>query len=157
MPTARNSGALDIGCGNNKRDETAVGMDIRDYDDADVIHDLSETPWPFDDNEFERIDAYSVLEHIEELPAVMAEIHRVAKDGAIVRGKVPHWKDRNAYIDPTHTQLFDEQSFEFWDSTSEYGQREYFEVEFRVRKSQRIRRAQFWKSRPIEFELEVMK
>jgi SAM-dependent methyltransferase len=149
--------ALDIGCGNNKRDPAAVGMDIRDYDDADVIHDLNETPWPFDDNQFERIDAYSVLEHVEDIPKVMAEIHRIAKPSATVRGKVPHWKDRNAYIDPTHTQLFDERSFEYWDSTTKYGQLEYFENEFRVVKARRIRRVKFWKSRPITFELKVVK
>ncbi len=132
-------------------------MDIRPYDAVDVIHDLDETPWPFDDNEFDRIDAYSVLEHVEDLPAVMAEIHRVCRDGAVLEGKVPHWKDRNAYIDPTHSQSFDERTFDFWDSTTEYGKRDYFDTEFQVRTSERISRLQFWKSRPIEFELVVRK
>ena len=148
---------LDVGCGDNKRDPAAIGLDLRDYDPVDVVHDIEETPWPLETDWFDEILAYSVLEHVDDLPGVMAELHRIAKPGATIRGKVPHWKDRNAYIDPTHTQLFDERTFEFWDSTSEYGRRDYFDVEFRVRRAKRIRRVRFWKSRPIAFELEVVK
>lgn len=185
---------LDVGCGNNKRHPDAVGMDIREYEDVDVVHDVNETPWPFDDDRFERVLAYSVLEHVPDLPAVLGEIHRISKPGALLEGKVPHWKDRNAYIDPTHvgrvlgrlpdgtettfpwplSELvdsyyggfepratlvcgFDERTFDFWDSTTEMGQRGYFEEEFRVRDADRIRRVRFWESRPVEFTLEVRK
>jgi SAM-dependent methyltransferase len=183
--------ALDVGCGDNKRDADAVGMDIRPYDAVDVVYDVTRTPWPFADETFDDVYAYSILEHLPNLPDVMAEIHRVCRDGATLTGKVPHWKDRNAYVDPTHVAHprdtvtdggdpvtlpwtlseenlpsappvtmvagFDEQTFEFWDPTTELGSRGYFDPEFRVREAERISRIQFWKSRPVEFELEVRK
>ncbi|NHN48718.1 class I SAM-dependent methyltransferase [Halostella sp. JP-L12] len=157
MSKAHSRKILDIGCGKNKREPKAVGLDIRDYDPVDVVADIDREELPFESDRFERILTYSVLEHMENLPSVMEKIHRIAEDGAVVEGKVPHWKDRNAYIDPTHKRFFDERTFDYWDPTTEYGDLEYFDVEFRVRRSQRVRRLQFWKSRPIEFKLEVVK
>lgn len=150
------SSTLDIGCGNNKRDPAAIGLDLRDYDDVDVVHDL-EDGLPFEANCFGEVLAYSVLEHVADLPAVMAEIHRVLEDGGALKGKVPHYRDRNAYVDPTHTQLFDTKTLEYWDSTTELGKLDYFDVEFCVCEASRIQRIQFWKSRPIVFELEAIK
>jgi SAM-dependent methyltransferase len=147
---------LDIGCGNNKRDPAAVGLDRRTYDDVDVVANLDDG-LPFDSDRFDEILAFSILEHVEDLPAVMAEVHRIARDGATLRGKVPRWGDRNAYVDPTHTQLFDERTFDFWDPRTELGQRGYFDVTFHVSEARRIRRVKFWRSRPIEFELDVVK
>lgn len=147
---------VDIGCGDNKRDPDAVGVDFRDTDDVDLVHDI-EDGLPFASNTVDRVYAYSVLEHVEDLPGVMAELHRVCRGGAIVEGKVPHWKDRNAYIDPTHVRFFDERTFYFWDSALFPHQPSYFDVEYRVQRSSRIWRVQFWKSRPIWFELEVVK
>ncbi|MFP4627186.1 MAG: methyltransferase domain-containing protein [Natronomonas sp.] len=197
--------SLDLGCGDNKRDPDALGVDLRAYDDVDVRQDLTQTPWQlpngaaFPSDHFERVDAFNVLEHLPNLPAVMDEIHRVCVDGATVRGRVPHWRDRDAYIDPTHVARyvsvgpdngesivlpgpvttgsdyhirwpgrdlpftgtvacgFDERTFDFWDSTTAYGGLQYFAAEFRVRDVGRIRRVRFWRSRPIEFELEVVK
>ncbi|AGB15614.1 methyltransferase family protein [Halovivax ruber XH-70] len=149
---------LDVGCGANKRDPGAIGLDLRAYADVDVVADLdSATGLPFEANRFDEVLAYSVLEHVRDLPQTMAELHRIATPGGTIRGKVPHWRDRNAYVDPTHEQLFDERTFDFWDPTTEHGAMEYFDVEFRVRRARRIRRVQFWKSRPIAFELEVVK
>lgn len=146
---------VDLGCGPDKRDGT-IGLDIRPFDGVDVLCDLN-VGLPFRDSTVGRFYAYRILEHVDDLPFVMSEIHRVAENGSIVEGLVPHYTDRNAYIDPTHQQYFDVRTFDFWDSTTELGQRGYFDPEFRVRKARRIRRVQFWKSRPIEFELEVIK
>jgi len=147
---------LDIGCGDNKRDARAVGVDRRPYEDVDVVADL-ERGLPFAADSVDGVLAYSVLEHVADFPGLMADLHRVCRSGAVVEGKVPHWTDRNAYVDPTHVNFFDERTFGFWDPTTEFGERGYFDAEFRVRTAKRIRRVQFWKSRPIEFELEVVK
>lgn len=147
---------LDLGCGDNKRHPGAVGVDVREYDDVDVVTDL-ESGLPFGESEVDGVLAYSIFEHVEDLPGLMADLHRVCRDGATVEGKVPHWTDRNAYVDPTHVRWFDTRTFEFWDPRTELGQRGYFDAEYRVRDASRVRRLQFWKSRPIAFELEVVK
>lgn len=148
---------LDIGCGPNKQDPDALGLDIRDYEPVDVVCDI-EAGLPLPDETFRVVYLYSILEHVEDPADLLNEIHRVCIDGAMVYGKTPHHKDRNAWVDPTHVRPFDEQVFDFWDSTTELGRRGYYpDTEYRVHKSRRIRRVKFWKSRPIEFELEVIK
>lgn len=147
---------LDLGCGANKRDPDAIGLDVRDYPAVDVVANV-EDGLPFEDSRFEEVLAYSIFEHVSDLPYVMAEIHRVCQDGALVRGKVPHYTDRNAYIDPTHKRFFDVRTFDYWDSTTEHGDMDYFASEFRVQKARRIKRVKFWQSRPIQFELSVVK
>jgi len=167
---------IDLGCGRQKRDPGAIGIDIRDYEPVDIVADI-ETGIPLPDNSVERVTAVSVLEHIDDLPGVMAEIHRVCIDGATVTGKVPHWRDRTAYSDPTHVARgvvgrgtgsgypdcprgacgFTTDTFDFWDPATEHGQRGYFDAEFRVLWCHRIRRILIWKSRPIRFGLRVVK
>lgn len=147
---------IDLGCGPNKRDPHAVGVDIRDYEPVDVVTNI-ETGLPFPDDSVTGVDAYSILEHVSDLPGVMAELHRVCVDGAELTGKVPHWRDRNAYIDPTHERLFDEHTFYYWDSKQLTNYPSYFDAEFRVVKSRRVRRVRLWKQRPIVFTLRVVK
>jgi hypothetical protein len=45
------SNILDLGCGIRKRPGT-IGLDINPRSDADVIHDLTLFPYPFDDSSF---------------------------------------------------------------------------------------------------------
>lgn len=147
---------VDLGCGPNKRPSADVGVDVRDYDGVDVVCDI-EDGLPFDDGAVDRVLAYHVLEHVADLPAVMAEIHRVLVDGGTIRGKVPHYRDRDAYTDPTHKQYFSAASFDYWDAATEYGSMDYFDVGFRVRVAERVRRLRVWRSRPVRFELEAVK
>lgn len=147
---------VDIGCGPNKREPADVGVDIRDYDDVDIVADL-EDGLPMDSSTADGVLAYHVLEHVDDLPGVMEELHRVLKDGGYLEGKVPHYRERDAYTDPTHRQYFTASTFDYWDPTTEYGSMSYFDAEFRIETAQRVRRIQLWKSRPVEFRLQAVK
>ena len=65
------------------------------------------------DDRFNEVFAYDVLEHCADLIAVMEELHRVCRDGAVVRITVPHFSSANAYIDPTHQLRLSYQSFDY--------------------------------------------
>jgi hypothetical protein len=41
----------------------------------DVVHDLNTFPYPFRDNEFDEILAYSILEHVDDLVKTMDELY----------------------------------------------------------------------------------
>lgn len=43
---------LDLGCGTRKKKD-AIGIDISEGSDSDVIHNLNIFTYPFDDNKFE--------------------------------------------------------------------------------------------------------
>ena len=73
---------LDIGCGNKKR-PGSIGLDINPSTSADVVHDLNVFPYPFADSSFDEIHADNVIEHLDDVIAVMEEIHRLARPGAL--------------------------------------------------------------------------
>jgi SAM-dependent methyltransferase len=94
-----------MGCG-LKHVPEAVNLDITPATNPDVLHDLNNSPWPFPDNHFREVQAFDVIEHLDNFIAVMEEIHRVCRDKAIVRITVPHFSCANAFTDPTHRRYF---------------------------------------------------
>lgn len=104
---------LNLGCGNVKFDvpEAAqateiIGVDHSPHSQADIIHDLDVFPYPFDADAFDLIVMQDVLEHLENIPAVMNEAYRIARDGAMVRIRTPHYSSYYAFNDPTHKHAF---------------------------------------------------
>jgi len=110
---------LDLGCGEHKT-EGATGIDRRELPGVDVVHDVNVFPWPLPDNSFDRIVCSHVIEHLTDIPAVMAEIHRVAKPGAEVFIRVPHFSCLNAYRDPTHRHYLSLKSFDVFCGDERY-------------------------------------
>ncbi|HEV8396897.1 MAG TPA: methyltransferase domain-containing protein [Vicinamibacterales bacterium] len=102
---------LNIGCGRVHR-QGAVNLDISPDVGADVVHDLNRLPWPFQDGRFEQIYAYDVLEHVNDVPRVLEEIHRVSRPGATLHVTVPHFSSANAFTDLTHRHYFSWKSFD---------------------------------------------
>lgn len=118
-----------IGCGNSRRKK--LSLDDRDWQDlttldhdpncgADVIHDLETfDPWPFDDNSFNEVHAYEVLEHIgrqgdyRKFFHDFSEIYRVLKPGGHLIATCPSWQSIWAWGDPSHTRVISEASIVF--------------------------------------------
>jgi hypothetical protein len=96
---------LNLGCGFEYVPE-AINLDITPETTPDVVHNLNQRPWPFPDNQFSEVKAFDVLEHLEDFFATMEEVHRVCRDGAVVRITVPHFSCANAFSDPTHRLSF---------------------------------------------------
>jgi SAM-dependent methyltransferase len=80
---------------------------------------LNRTPWPFDESQFSRILAYDVLEHCDDVAAVMEEIHRVSANRSTVEITVPHFSCVNAFSDPTHRHFFCWSSFHYFTGEKE--------------------------------------
>jgi SAM-dependent methyltransferase len=68
----------------------AVTLDIDPQHHPDVVHDLNVVPLPFKDNEFQKIIAHHVLEHLGDLGPVMGELHRVCRADGEIDIEVPH-------------------------------------------------------------------
>lgn len=112
-PPLEDRRSLVLGAGRKQRPD-AVNVDIVASTDPDVVHDLNVLPWPFEDDRFEEIDANDVIEHLDDIIATMREIHRISKDGAVVRITVPHFSSANAFTDPTHRHYFAAASFHYF-------------------------------------------
>lgn len=101
-----------------KSEPDAVTLDIDPEHHPDVIHDLNKIPYPFADDAFEQINCHHVLEHLENLPPVMAELHRICKKDGEIFIEVPHHSSWCANT-PHHKLRFN------WFGFDDYLQDEY--------------------------------
>ncbi len=110
---------LHLGSG-RKYDPLAVNVDLVASVKPDLVLDLDQTPWPLPDNHFREVRAYDVIEHLDDVVAVMEEIHRVSTNGAVVRITVPHFSCANAFTDITHRHYFTAASFNYFTGDNEF-------------------------------------
>jgi len=103
---------LDIGCGQRKL-PGSVGMDVVENSEADVVHDASVMPWPFEDNSFDLVFANHFVEHVDDLLAFFNEVHRILKPGGRFIMQVPYFRRTDAYADITHRHFFTSQSLDY--------------------------------------------
>lgn len=119
-----------IGCG-SRRDKRLVSpgepeewgdlttLDINADHKPDVVWDLNVRPLPFDDDTFDTIRAFDVLEHLGQQGdyrsffAEWSEWWRILKPGGILYGISPHWASPWAWMDPGHTRVIGPELFTF--------------------------------------------
>ncbi len=97
----------------------AIGLDITPLPGVDVVLDLDNAPLPFPDNTFEAVYAHHVLEHLRNLAAVLGELHRVCRPGAVIDVLVPYYTCVGAFGDPTHVRFFTYRTFEHFADTDD--------------------------------------
>lgn len=87
-----------------------ITCDINPDHNPDVVVDLRKTPWPWDDNTFDEIHAYEVLEHLgaqgdyEAFFAQFTEIWRILKPDGILCATTPSPGSPWVWADPSHTR-----------------------------------------------------
>ena len=98
---------LNLGCGQHRM-EGYVNADREPAVEPDVVMDLEEFPWPFEDNSVEQVNASHVLEHVGReanvFIGIMQELYRVCRGGATIHIAVPHPRHDNFLDDPTHVR-----------------------------------------------------
>ena len=105
-----------IGC--DSWDEL-VTLDINADTNPDVVHDLNVTPLPFDDNTFDEIHAYQVLEHIGRQGDYVSffkefsEYWRILKPWGKLTATVPSHDSVWAWGDPGHTRTIQKETLIF--------------------------------------------
>lgn len=104
---------LNLGSGQTKI-SGAVNLDVNPRSRAEVIHDLNIFPYPFADNTFDVIVSRSILEHLNDIPAVMDELYRILKPGGRAIIQVPYFRSRDAFTDPTHKAFFAAHSMDYF-------------------------------------------
>jgi len=105
---------LDVGCGKRKAEPGAFGIDSSPSYAADTVWDLDQYPWPLESDQFVRIHMSHVLEHLDDPMRAIAEVYRVARDGADVFITTPHFSSHNSYVDPTHKRHLAAASFAYF-------------------------------------------
>ena len=93
---------LSIGSGKTETRANVTKLDISPDTGADVIWDLNHYPYPFEQGVFTVIECLDVIEHVENIPKVMQECHRILQKDGLMKITTPHYSSPNSYIDPTH-------------------------------------------------------
>lgn len=120
-----------LGCGSSRERRLVVAgrngwtelvtLDNNQDHRPDVLHDLEEFPYPFEDNTFDEIHAYEVLEHLGRQGDWRAffrdftELYRILKPGGYLAATCPSYKSIWAWGDPSHTRVITSGSLVFLD------------------------------------------
>jgi len=104
---------LDFGCGLNKV-PGAIGVDVVALPGVDLVHDLGSVPYPLPDDSADEIRLIHVLEHFADPLPILQEVWRIARAGAIVTIRTPHYSGIYSWKDPTHRRAFSAESFHYF-------------------------------------------
>jgi SAM-dependent methyltransferase len=103
----------DIGCGKVKQVPWAVGVDVVAQPGVDVVANVDEG-LPFATASLDHVFAVHILEHVDDMVAVMTELHRVLRPSGLLHVLCPHWQHVNAAADPTHVRAIDALTFRWF-------------------------------------------
>jgi len=104
---------LDLGCG-RKKTEGCIGIDVVQLPGVDIVHNLSNFPWPLETNSFDFIYTNHYLEHVDDIIKTLREIHRISAPNGILKIRVPHYASDNFHSDLTHKVAFGYRSFDHY-------------------------------------------
>jgi hypothetical protein len=109
---------LNMGCGFKKLNDH-WNVDVEAKCNPDEVLDFEKTPWPYEDNFFEKITADNILEHLGQDPKVFTnvikEMYRVSADQAEWFINVPHHRCDLFWDDYTHVRVLTPKTFKMFD------------------------------------------
>jgi len=120
-----------IGCGTRRtldfdanRDQpfTLTTLDLVPSHKPDIVWDLNVCPWPIEDNSYDEIHGYEILEHLGAQGHAYSffeqfkEIYRILKPGGMFVGSCPRWDSVWAWGDPSHVRIINEGTLHFLDA-----------------------------------------
>ena len=97
---------LEMGCGNRKRNRQAIGIDVLDYPDVDIVGDVYEVLATFPVQSVDAVYSYHFVEHVSDVPKLLSELARIVKPNGYVEFIAPHFSNPYFYSDPTHRSFF---------------------------------------------------
>lgn len=103
---------INLGCG-DQRIDNYIGLDRIPKAGVDVTCDL-EHPLPLATGVVDKVYAKSLLEHINNLEALLNDVQRTLKLDGMFQIYVPHWSNPFYYSDYTHVRFFGLATFDYF-------------------------------------------
>jgi SAM-dependent methyltransferase len=98
--------ALELGCGERKRDPHAIGVDLRDLPGVDLVGDVFDVLAVLPAASVDAVESRHFFEHVDDLPRLMRALGTVMKPGGEATVVVPHFSNPWYYSDYTHRRFF---------------------------------------------------
>lgn len=133
---------LNLGCGTTYL-PGYVNCDVLPHVRADRHFDLNTFPYPLETGCASEIFMDNVLEHLEDLPKVMTELHRLLQPGGVLKAIVPYAKADWAFQDPTHRHFFTETTLLYFTEGHPYAF--YTECKFKARVARLVAHDTTWR------------
>lgn len=136
--------ALDLGCGHSPQNRfnanLTTGIDLKENKENNVIKcNLGYESFPFNDNYFDFITAYDLIEHIPRHSEIsqngppfiffMNECYRVLKKGGIFLSMTPIYPYLGAFQDPTHNNIITVETFKLYFSENKHSIAQHYGIE----------------------------
>lgn len=126
--------------------EGYINTDIVSLPRIDVVHNVMNFPWPWEDGSMVEIKAKDLIEHLpththeyeSTIIKFIEEAYRLLVPKGILWVQTPSWEADFLWIDPTHTRGFDIRSFDFFDPSTDFGRSTgfYSKCKFKVEATQ---------------------
>jgi len=111
---------LELGCGHRKRNRQAIGIDVLDYPDVDIVGDIYEVLSEFPAQSVSAVYSYHFIEHVPDVAKLLSELARIVKPLGRVEFVAPHFSNPYFYSDPTHRSFFGLYTFCYLSSGSPF-------------------------------------
>jgi len=100
---------IDVGCGEACQPEF-IGMDKRDLEGVDIVHDVEVFPWPIEDDSVHVLMMSHIVEHIKPWLQIdfINEAWRVLKPKGMLLISTPYGGSFRYNQDPTHCSPWNE-------------------------------------------------
>ncbi|MBT3394986.1 class I SAM-dependent methyltransferase [archaeon] len=115
------------------------GLDIKKgWDNIDIQTDerltnsfnFNKIPYPIKSNTYDYIYMRMIIEHLEKPDLVLHELHRICKEGAIIRVITSYYNNKGSYNDMEHLHYFSDETFKhFVNETVRLEKKKKFEIE----------------------------
>lgn len=116
---------LNLGAGNRILEgDKVINHDVTKHrEEINSVWDLNITPWPYQDNSFDRIEFISVIEHLKITPIeALNECWRILKSGGELSIKYPLYTAETIHDDPTHRWFLSKLSLDYVIPGTRYGE-----------------------------------
>lgn len=113
---------IDFGCGQNctvgADGKKYIGVDFVKCEGVDVVHDLTQFPYPFEDDSVDEIVSNHFVEHLtgDDFMKHMDECWRILKKGGKMRLNHPYCFSARAFQDPTHKTFIPAERYQYFDT-----------------------------------------
>lgn len=111
---------LELGCGARKRNAGAIGIDVLDYPEVDLVGDINDVLRRFPSDCVDEVYGNHFIEHVDDINLLMSELSRIMKSNGVVEFVAPHFSNPYFYSDPTHRRFFGLYTFCYLSSNSPF-------------------------------------
>jgi predicted SAM-dependent methyltransferase len=107
---------VDLGCGEGKQ-PNFIGIDRREVEGVDIVHDLEDFPWPLPDESCHTLIAKHLYEHIKPWHSLdfMNEAWRILKIDGQFAMAMPYGLSFGYQQDPTHCNPANQATWQYFD------------------------------------------